>query len=115
MTMRLYTGQHRFYCGIDLHTRTLSLCVVNDRGPIVCERTLPPQPDELLATLLDDPLEDFEMPVAGRGERVGEVLVGPGGEVAGADADAVQTLAEVDGGNERESTSCPTPTSGAVR
>src|SRR5882724_8721904 len=49
--MRFYTHQHRFYCGIDLHTRTLSLCVVNDRGAIVCERTLPPQPDELLATL----------------------------------------------------------------
>ena len=25
--MRFYTNTHRFYCGIDLHTRTLSLCV----------------------------------------------------------------------------------------
>jgi hypothetical protein len=26
--MRFYAGQHRFYCGVDLDTRTLSLCVV---------------------------------------------------------------------------------------
>jgi hypothetical protein len=29
MTMRFYTGPHRFYCGVDLHTRTLSLCVLD--------------------------------------------------------------------------------------
>ncbi len=49
--MRFYTGQHQFYCGIDLHTRTLSLCVVNGDGVIVCEATLPPEPDQLLSAL----------------------------------------------------------------
>lgn len=49
--MRFYTQTHRFYAGIDLHTRTLSLCVLDDRGTIVCQRTLPPSPDELLAAL----------------------------------------------------------------
>ena len=49
--MRFYTTSHRFYAGIDLHTRTLSLCVLDDRGVIVCQRTLPPKPDELLVTL----------------------------------------------------------------
>jgi len=49
--MRFYTGQHRFYCGIDLHTRTLSLCVLDSAGAIVCEATLPPEPDRLLAAL----------------------------------------------------------------
>ena len=24
--MRFYNQQHRFYCGVDLHARTLSLC-----------------------------------------------------------------------------------------
>ena len=28
------TGQHRFYCGIDLHTKTLSLCVLDSAGAI---------------------------------------------------------------------------------
>ena len=49
--MRFYTQQHRFYCGIDLHTRTLSLCVLDAAGAIRLEATLPPQPDQLLAAL----------------------------------------------------------------
>ena len=49
--MRFYSGQHRFYCGVDLHTRTLSLSILDESGAIVCERTLPPKPDELLAAL----------------------------------------------------------------
>src|SRR3989442_13775169 len=27
--MRFYTKQHQFYCGIDLHARTMYLCVLN--------------------------------------------------------------------------------------
>jgi hypothetical protein len=27
--MRFYTQAHRFYCGVDLHTRTLLLCVLD--------------------------------------------------------------------------------------
>jgi hypothetical protein len=49
--MRFYSGQHRFYCGNDLHIRTLSLCVVDSTGAIVCEATLPPEPERLLAAL----------------------------------------------------------------
>jgi transposase len=49
--MRFYSGQHRFYCGVDLHTRTLSLCVLNSAGAIVLEATLPPEPDRFLAAL----------------------------------------------------------------
>jgi len=49
--MRFYTGQHRFYCGVDLHTRTLSLCVLDAAGAIALEATLPPEPDQLLAAL----------------------------------------------------------------
>jgi hypothetical protein len=32
--MRFYTQAHSFYCGIDLHTRTLSLCVLDAAGAI---------------------------------------------------------------------------------
>ena len=49
--MRFYTNTHRFYCGIDLHTRTLSLCVLDGSGAIVCQRTMPPEPDQLLSAL----------------------------------------------------------------
>ena len=37
----ILSGQHRFYCGVDLHTRTVSLCVLDSSGAIVCETTLP--------------------------------------------------------------------------
>jgi transposase len=51
MIMRFYTTPHQFYCGIDLHTRTLSLCVLDSSGGIRLEATLPPERDRLLATL----------------------------------------------------------------
>jgi transposase len=49
--MRFYTQAHRFYCGVDLHTRTLSLCVLDQAGAIVVEATVPPDPDRFLAAL----------------------------------------------------------------
>ncbi len=33
--MRFYTNQPRFYCGLDLHARSLSLCILNQEGDIV--------------------------------------------------------------------------------
>src|SRR5215471_10704638 len=32
--MRFYNQQHRFYCGIDLHARTLALCILDAAGAI---------------------------------------------------------------------------------
>ncbi len=49
--MRFSSGQHQFYCGVDLHTRTLSVCVLDSSGAIALEATLPPEPDQLLAAL----------------------------------------------------------------
>jgi transposase len=46
--MRFYTNTHRFYCGVDLHARTLSLCVLDDQGTKRLERTLPASPDAFL-------------------------------------------------------------------
>ncbi len=31
--MRFYTGQHRHYCGIDLHTRTMYVCILDLARP----------------------------------------------------------------------------------
>jgi hypothetical protein len=30
--MKFYTEQHPHYCGIDLHTRMMYLCILNQRG-----------------------------------------------------------------------------------
>ena len=49
--MRFYTQQHRFYCGIDLHARTISLCVLDAAGAIVHEATIAATPAAVLDTL----------------------------------------------------------------
>jgi len=49
--MRFYSDQHRFYCGADLHTRTRSLCVLDNAGVIVREAPLPPGPERFLEPL----------------------------------------------------------------
>lgn len=46
--MRLYTGQHRFYAGIDLHARSLYAHVLDERGRTVLDRDLPASPDAFL-------------------------------------------------------------------
>jgi hypothetical protein len=39
--MRFYTGQHRFYCGVDLHARTMYLCILDHAGQ---QALTPPKP-----------------------------------------------------------------------
>jgi transposase len=46
--MRFYTKQHQFYCGIDLHARTMYLCVLNQDGEILLHRNMPAGPEPFL-------------------------------------------------------------------
>jgi transposase len=46
--MRFYTQPHQFYCGIDLHARTMYVCILNQDGDIVVHRNLKAKPDALL-------------------------------------------------------------------
>jgi transposase len=39
--MRFYLTQHRFYCGIDLHARTMRVCILDHDGTVVYDRNLP--------------------------------------------------------------------------
>jgi transposase len=39
--MRFYTEQHRFYCGVDLHARTMYLCILDADGHVVFDKNLP--------------------------------------------------------------------------
>jgi transposase len=39
--MRFYTTPHRFYCGIDLHARTMRVCILDQQGTVVFDRSLP--------------------------------------------------------------------------
>ena len=49
--MRCYTGQHRFYAGVDLHARTLYVHVLDANGKTVFEGNLPAEPDAFLAAI----------------------------------------------------------------
>ena len=49
--MRFYTQQHPCSCGIDLHARTMSLCIVHRDGAILVHRTMPAGPDPLLKAI----------------------------------------------------------------
>ena len=49
--MRFYTKQHQFYCGIDLHARTMFVCILDQSGKICFERNLHSNPDEFLTAI----------------------------------------------------------------
>jgi len=46
--MRLYTRQHRHYCGIDLHARTMYLCVLDASGAVLLHKNVRSGPEEFL-------------------------------------------------------------------
>ena len=46
--MRFYTQQHQLYCGIDLHARTMSLCILNQAGELLVHRNMPAGPEPFL-------------------------------------------------------------------
>jgi len=49
--MRFYTTQHHYYCGIDLHTRSLYVCILNQEGEVMVHRNLPPDPVSFLSLI----------------------------------------------------------------
>jgi transposase len=51
MIMRFYSGTHQFYCGIDLHTRSMHVCIRDHSGAVVLDRNCAAQPKEFLKAL----------------------------------------------------------------
>jgi transposase len=51
MSMRFYNTQHRFYCGIDLHARTMHPCVLDGAGTVCLDRKLPCHFESLLQAI----------------------------------------------------------------
>ncbi len=49
--MRFYTKQHPFYCGIDLHARTMYICILSQDGEVVLHRNMKASPDVLLKAI----------------------------------------------------------------
>jgi transposase len=46
--MRFYTQQHPFYCGIDLHARSMDVCILNQESEIMLHRNMPAGPEPFL-------------------------------------------------------------------
>jgi len=46
--MRLYTKQHKFYCGVDLHTRWMYVCVLDQEGTVLVHKNIRANPEIFL-------------------------------------------------------------------
>src|SRR5688572_28037153 len=60
--MRFYNRQHRFYCGIDLHARTMYVVIMDQAGEILLERNVKSDP-KIFLTLLAPFREDVVVAV----------------------------------------------------
>src|SRR5512145_2185129 len=49
--MRFYTQQHKHYCGIDLHTRMMYLCVLDAGGAVLLSRNIECSPRAFLSAV----------------------------------------------------------------
>jgi transposase len=49
--MRFYTKQHQFYGGIDLHARTMYVCILNQDGEIMLHRNMKASPETFLKAI----------------------------------------------------------------
>ena len=46
--MRFYTRQHRFYCGVDLHARSMYVCVLDAEGNVLVSKDIAAAPEPFL-------------------------------------------------------------------
>src|SRR5215510_10073830 len=49
--MRFYTKQHRYYCGIDLHARSMYVCILDPQGKILLHRNMACAPESFLKAI----------------------------------------------------------------
>ena len=46
--MRFYNRQHPYYCGIDLHVKTMYVCILDGTGQVLVHRNVPSTPAAFL-------------------------------------------------------------------
>jgi transposase len=46
--MKFYVKQHKYYCGVDLHARTMYVCIIDKEGAIVKQKNIDSGPDAFL-------------------------------------------------------------------
>ncbi len=50
--LRFYTTQHQLYCGIDLHVRTIYVCILNRDGEVLLHRHMKAAPEPFLKAIV---------------------------------------------------------------
>jgi len=45
--MKFYKNQHNYYCGIDLHARTMYICILDSKGNVKFHKNLKTSHDAL--------------------------------------------------------------------
>ncbi len=61
--MKFYTKQHKYYCGIDLHDRSMYVCILDSEGEVVFHKDIKTRPDVLMIAIspfLDDLVIEVE-------------------------------------------------------
>jgi hypothetical protein len=51
--MRFYTENRPYYCGIDLHTKQMYVCMLSSQGEIVRHENIPAKPRPFLALIAE--------------------------------------------------------------
>ncbi len=49
--MQFYTKQHKYYCGIDLHTKKMFICILDEKGDIREHKNIKTDRDVFLKTI----------------------------------------------------------------
>src|SRR5215475_1915934 len=49
--MRFYTRQHRHYCGVDLHARSMYVCILDAEGAVLVSKDIAAAPEPFLALI----------------------------------------------------------------
>jgi transposase len=49
--MTFYSKQHQYYCGIDLHARSMFVCIINKQGKTLIHKNISARPEPFLDTI----------------------------------------------------------------
>ena len=49
--MRFYNTQHQFYCGIDVHARSMYVCIISHEGELLVHRNMKAAPAPFLTVI----------------------------------------------------------------
>ncbi|NOX32371.1 MAG: hypothetical protein GXP56_01350 [Deltaproteobacteria bacterium] len=66
--MKFYIKQHKYYCSIDLHTRSMYVCILDSKSQVKFHKNIKTSPDALMKAIkpyLDDLVVAHVLPALG--------------------------------------------------